>query len=183
MIVEMYPSHDMLVDRAVRWLGGTGRCACVLRECSCWALADGETPDALGYLPDGTAILVECKATRADFLKDRRKPSRSGMHNGRPCGLGNLRYYMTPPRLVRPDEVPEGWGLLEAGKVVRRIRSATRRESVGDVALLVAELRRQTLAASRALAAPRSNGAIVVLRPDEVPGTQGELFAVAEVSR
>ena len=65
--------------------------------------------------------MIECKASRADFFADRKKPARQ---HPDVMGLGHGRYYMTPPNLVRADEVPEGWGLLWAGKRVRRIVNA-----------------------------------------------------------
>lgn len=68
----------------------------------------GEQPDALGFRGNSTT-LIECKASRSDYLSDakkffRREPWR---------GMGALRYYMTPPGLVTVDELPLKWGLLE----------------------------------------------------------------------
>jgi len=96
-------THDELVRRAVRWLKGTRRCPVVLSE-----VGSGiEIPDAIGWEYSGRSILVECKASRADFLKDQNKSFRRYSDTG----MGFLRYYMTPPGLVLPDEVPEKWGL------------------------------------------------------------------------
>jgi len=108
-------THSELCKMAVSWLkrassrGGHG-CKVAIDECRTgW---DGEVPDALGFtatgnpLVDGT-VLVECKVSRADFLIDRKKPHRIG------GGVGNWRYFMAPEGLIRLDELPEKWGLVE----------------------------------------------------------------------
>jgi len=53
--------------------------------------------------------VVECKASRADFLVDREKPFRRQPQSG----MGCERFYLAPARLLDPSELPEGWGLLE----------------------------------------------------------------------
>ena len=53
--------------------------------------------------------MVECKITRDDFLADRDKPFRQ-----KPArGVGSERFYLTPPVLIKLEELPPGWGLLE----------------------------------------------------------------------
>lgn len=105
--------HRELVARAARWLRGTRRCGVVLTEAS----GGHEQPDAIGWRLGGRhSILIECKTSRGDFLRDREKWHRR--HES--VRIGRVRYYMTPASLVRPDEVPGGWGLLEvdaAGRV------------------------------------------------------------------
>ncbi len=111
-------THDELCDRAVRWLLKTKRCRLVLREVVSYA---GEIPDAIGWQAGtGFSFLVECKASRGDFLRDQKKWSR----DPRNChSMGQMRFYMAPPGLLRPDELPEGWGLLEVhGRRVRVVR-------------------------------------------------------------
>lgn len=116
-------THADLCALAVKWLkrnnsaGGPG-CAVALSECRSGYL--GEIPDAIGYRAsghhDGTYV-VEVKVSRSDFLADARKPHRiSG-------GLGKWRHFMAPEGLIRVDELPPGWGLLEVnsrGHVKRR---------------------------------------------------------------
>ena len=68
------PSHEQLVERAGRWLRGTMRCNVVLLEPGYGSV--GEIPDAIGWTSDGVSIVVECKASRSDFLADRNKPAR-----------------------------------------------------------------------------------------------------------
>lgn len=95
------------------------RCGVVLIEMHSMSF---EIPDAIGW-NSYRSILVECKTTRADFLKDAKKSIRAHPE----LGMGDYRYYMVPPGLVTPDELPEHWGLLEAReKQVRVIRPSDR---------------------------------------------------------
>lgn len=101
----MFMTHAQLVERAVRWLRWY-RCGVVLSEQAC---ASGEMPDAIGWKQACHSVLVECKVTRADFLADRAKPFRQKPEKG----VGSERFYLTPPGLVKVEELPAGWGLLE----------------------------------------------------------------------
>lgn len=105
-------THAELVTLAEGWLWRQG-CGLVFAELS--TLATPETPDAIGFRAT-TSILIECKATRADFLADKAKPFRQ--HPER--GMGDWRFYLTPKGLIAPSELPQGWGLIEVGKSVRR---------------------------------------------------------------
>jgi hypothetical protein len=132
--------HAQLVERAVRWLRGY-RCGVVLSEQAC---VSGEMPDAIGWKRANHSVLVECKVTRADFLADRGKPFRQKPEQG----VGSERFYLTPPALVKVEELPAGWGLLEIrrGRVemvqasARNLRSATGLRY--EMNLLLASLRR-----------------------------------------
>lgn len=98
-------THADLVERAARWLKGAG-CSIVLTEL---VTMNSETPDAIGFRASGQeSYLVECKSTRGDFLADRRKPFR------REGGMGLYRYFLCPPGLIKPADLPQGWGLLYA---------------------------------------------------------------------
>ncbi len=102
-------THDELVIRAVRWLAGTKRCGLVVDEL---VTSASETPDAIGWRYGGVfSILVECKVSVSDFHADKRK-----MHRKTGPGMGWERWYMTPPGLLKPEMIPEGWGLVEADK-------------------------------------------------------------------
>jgi len=103
-------THDELRLMAFRLLkNGKGYeippCAIVTSEIPG---AAGEFPDALGWHVHGTSILIECKASRADYLADRKKMCRRGP------GLGEYRYYLTPPGVIKPDDDLHGWGHLVA---------------------------------------------------------------------
>lgn len=100
-------THAELVARAARWLRGTAGCPIVFAEMVTYC---GEQPDAIGFRDRGLGTyLIECKATRSDFLADRHKA-----HRHAPRAIGLHRYYMSPPNLIGADEVPAGWGLLYA---------------------------------------------------------------------
>ena len=133
-------THSQLVEKAVRWLRSY-RCGVVLSEQAC---VSGEMPDAIGWKRACHSVLVECKVTRADFLADRAKPFRLKPEQG----VGMERFYLTPPGLLRPDEVPAGWGLLELrGRGVEMLHPAAKnlRTAVGfrhEMNLLLASLYR-----------------------------------------
>jgi hypothetical protein len=66
-----------------------------------------ERPDALLFNSSGT-FLVETKVTRQDFLNDRKKTFRAEPSQG----VGKYRYYACPEGLIKPEELPERWGLI-----------------------------------------------------------------------
>lgn len=101
-------THDELIERALKWLRGTAKRTLVASEVTNTA----EVADAIGWNGYGESILIECKVSRSDFFADRKKLfRRPGSDN---MALGDQRWYMTPPGLIDPSEVPDGWGLLEA---------------------------------------------------------------------
>ncbi len=110
-------THNELVARAGLWLRSSLGCTAVLLEPGYGTPL--ERPDAIGWRA-GVSTLVECKVSRADFLRDRNKPSRrrEGTVAGFPSNawggaLGAHRWYLTPKGLLSPDEIPDGWGLAE----------------------------------------------------------------------
>lgn len=112
-------NHRNLCDIAVKWLkrpnsSGGHACHVVVSEvASGWS---GEKPDAIGFRATGDhsdgSIVVEVKTSRADFLADKKKPHR----NGSTMGMGNWRYYMCPTDLIKPNEIPDNFGLLYVNK-------------------------------------------------------------------
>jgi len=99
-------THHELCLRAKKWLANSQGCSVVVVRSS---MAANEQPDAIGWTQARKSILVECKVSRSDFFRDRKKSFRV-----RPAsGMGTLRYYLTPPKLVTLAEVPEAFGLLE----------------------------------------------------------------------
>lgn len=112
-------THDELVERAVKWLKSTGHCGVAAPELITWC---DEQPDAIGWRSRGAiCVLIECKTTRADFLQDAKKWFRREPWDG----VGNKRYFMTPPGIVFERDLPENWGLLEAGpNIVRKVRES-----------------------------------------------------------
>jgi hypothetical protein len=133
-------THAQLVEKAVRWLRRY-RCGVVLSEQAC---VSGEMPDAIGWKRACHSILIECKVTRADFLADRAKPFRLKPEQG----VGCERFYLVPAGMVRCEELPAGWGLLELdrGKIeIARASAKNLRTPIGfryEMNLLLASLRR-----------------------------------------
>ncbi len=133
-------THSKLVLLAVRWLRRY-RCGVVLSEQAC---ISGEMPDAIGWKKACHSVLVESKVSRADFLADRNKPFREKPGTG----VGCERYYLAPRGLIRMEELPAGWGLLEvSGNKIERVKVSAKnlRSASGfenEMNLLLASLRR-----------------------------------------
>lgn len=76
-----------------------------------------ERCDALLFCSNNS-YLIETKISRSDFLADFKKEHRV---NG---GLiGNYRYYACPVGLIKPEELPEKWGLIYVDPDNRRARA------------------------------------------------------------
>ena len=135
-----FVTHAKLVSLAVRWLRSY-RCGVVLSEQAC---VSGEMPDAIGWKKACHSVLVESKVGRSDFLADRDKPFRQKPE----MGVGCERYYLAPRGLIRMEELPAGWGLLEVwGREVERVKTSAKnlRSAIGfrnEMNLLLASLRR-----------------------------------------
>ena len=99
-------THDDLVKIAKKWLWK--RCIVVVTEMTI-AFGEPEIADAIGWDYGGWSTLIECKATRADFLREKRKRH----HKEKERGMGNKKYFLMPKGLITTDELPAGWGLLE----------------------------------------------------------------------
>jgi hypothetical protein len=133
-------THTKLVSLAVAWLRRY-RCGVVLSEQAC---VSGEMPDAIGWKKACHSVLVECKLSRGDFLADRDKPFRQKPE----LGVGCERYYLAPRNLIRVEELPTGWGLIEvSAREVGRLKPSAKnlRSAVGfqnEMNLLLASLRR-----------------------------------------
>jgi hypothetical protein len=136
-------THQKLVELAVAWLRSY-RCGVVLSEQAC---ISGEVPDAIGWKRACHSVLVECKLSRADFLADGVKPFRVDSDEG----VGCERFYLAPAGLIKDDELPLGWGLLEVQNrrvELRRKSAKNHRSSAGfeyEMNLLLASLRRVEL--------------------------------------
>lgn len=112
-------THGALVGRAVKWLRNSKKCGVVFKEPHSWSIT-GEIPDAIGWA-GGNSILVECKTNKRDYFADKQKTFRRLAETG----MGVHRYYMTPPRLVMPEEIKNNWGLLWVyEKQVRTVKPA-----------------------------------------------------------
>lgn len=132
------PSHRELVKRAGAWLRNRKNCGVVMEEL---ATQNNETPDAIGFYGAGGSILVECKTSRSDYLADKNKIFRRFDE----MGMGDARYFAAPKGIIRPDELLEGWGLLEVGEhQIREIKEATHKPANkrAEVKMLMSAIRR-----------------------------------------
>jgi len=117
------------------------RCGVVLSEQAC---VSGEMPDAIGWKKACHSVLVECKVSRVDFLADREKPFRQKPE----IGVGCERYYLAPKGLIRTEDLPAGWGLIEVhGREIEKAKPSAKnlRTTIGfgyEMNLLLASLRR-----------------------------------------
>jgi hypothetical protein len=98
-------THAELVQMAARWLRKIN-CGAVVTEL---VTLNSETPDAVGW-KSGVSIMVEAKASRSDFLRDKKKVCRQIPESG----IGDWRFYLCPPDMIRASDLPPGWGLLYA---------------------------------------------------------------------
>jgi len=136
-------SHNNLVNRAEIWLRSK-RYTVTAKELH---TSNQETPDVMGFRYGGDSCLVECKASRSDFSGDKNKSFRRDPTSG----MGQHRYYAVPAGLVKPEELPEGWGLLYVyEKTVREIRHSAKFEADKDaeVNFLVSIIRRLRMSAA-----------------------------------
>jgi hypothetical protein len=129
--------HSTLVALGVRWL--SRQCSVVLYE---FATPADENPDVIGWISGAGSVLIECKLTRPDFLRDAAKPVRKN-----PCaGMGQRRYYLCPPDLIQVKDLPPKWGLLWANRgqviVKREARGHSERNLIAEVQFLSSMLRR-----------------------------------------
>lgn len=146
----MSQSHGELVALAARWLRTAKRCPVVLVEAAGGGL---EVPDAIGFQRGGRmSIVVECKASRADFLADKKKS-----HRRSGAGLGQARYYLTPAGMLIQRDLPAGWGLIEVRDGKPRVRVQAPKVEVYDPDVQ----RRETGVLFSALAGLQDQGAVV----------------------
>lgn len=90
----------------------------VLPEFYSW---NAELPDVIAFNRDRSTV-IECKVSRSDFLADRKKPFRMQPNSG----MGDNRYYCCPKGMIKPEELPDRWGLLYIypdGKVRKQVES------------------------------------------------------------
>jgi hypothetical protein len=121
----------------VRWL--SRRCSVVLYE---FATEADENPDVIGWAPEAGSVVIECKLSRSDFLRDATKTVRVNPRTG----MGQRRYFLCPPDLIHVKDLPAKWGLLWAtkGKVIveRESRGYPERNLLAEVRFLSSMLRR-----------------------------------------
>ncbi len=127
--------HKALVSLGIRWL--KRRCSIVFFE---FATTGNESPDIIGW-GSGFSTLVECKASKADFLRDAKKLTRKHPY----LGMGQHRYYLCPWGLIETQELPKGWGLLwvRNNRVsIKWVSDYHEINQTGEIRFLVSMLRR-----------------------------------------
>lgn len=108
--------HDQLCIRGRRFLENNGFTVAFDDRFQA-AVDTGERPDALGFR-NGVSCLIEVKVTRADFLADKKKRFRQDTT----IGMGDWRFFLSPPDIISIDDLPVGWGLLHASaKQIRKV--------------------------------------------------------------
>lgn len=98
-------THKELVEVAYKWVLKNGSCGVAFKELK---TLSWEIPDVIGFGSGGHSVIVECKASRSDFLSDKNKPFRLNPQ----LGMGTHRFYCCPKDLIKVDDLPEGWGLI-----------------------------------------------------------------------
>jgi len=119
--------HKHLVSQGAKWLKQRGF-SVVATEIT--AAGSREQPDVVGFRA-ACSVIIEVKVSRADFLADAKKQSRT-IHS---AGLGNYRFYLCPDGLIHPSELPSKWGLLYAcgTKIIDQVSPAGNMWPSGDV--------------------------------------------------
>lgn len=111
--------HDELCKQGKRWLKKTIGARLAISEMRCLSYW-GEIPDVIGW-KSGYSILIEAKTSLSDFRADFKKKFRQDQK----CGMGNYRFYLCPEGLIKPEMLPENWGLLyyspESKNKIKRI--------------------------------------------------------------
>ena len=109
-----------MVRLGTRWLSAHG---CILAASEIGSGPD--EPDCIGFTAAGHCVYIECKTSRADFLRDRLKWHRRQAVQGTRDGLGNRRYYLAPEAAIRDGDELNGWGILRpSGSGVARVRES-----------------------------------------------------------
>jgi hypothetical protein len=135
-------THAELVSRAQRWVRSR-RYPIVLADVH--TTTTTEQPDVIGFRTGGDTLLVECKASRADFRRDAAKYFRRAPEHG----MGYFRWYFAPADVIPVDALPAGWGLVELNArgglgILRNAQPCFTRDLTSEGRLLVTALRRAT---------------------------------------
>ena len=141
-------THQELVKKAVAYLRYRKGHSVVIAELSTAAM---EIPDAIGFKA-GFSTIIECKASRADFLADQKKPFRVNPERG----MGYYRYYMSLGGLLKLEEIPDKWGFIEIVKQNNMLAAHEtiepqpfyERNQQAEITMLVSTIRRLEISAA-----------------------------------
>lgn len=135
-------THDELIELGKNWLSKQDSIALVESEIGVSPRSLGyrgpvEIADIIAWRWDTSSIVIEVKTSRADFLRDAKKPCRKV----NAVALGNELWYLCPKGIVDKSEVPAGWGLLVVkGKRIYKEKLPKRRATT-SLATLKLELK------------------------------------------
>lgn len=110
---ETWFTHDELCEITAKWVHRNMNMKQVFIEHR--TACSSEIVDVLGMRSDCKRVIAvnyEIKVTRSDFLSDRSKPHR----NGTALGIGAYRFYVCPKDVIKPEDLPKGWGLIHVSK-------------------------------------------------------------------
>lgn len=99
-------THKKLIEIGYKWT--LNKCGFAFKELT---VAHDEVPDVLGFNSLGT-FLLEAKVSRADFLADKKKVFRVFSEKG----IGDWRFFIVPKGLIKIEELPPNWGLIEVSE-------------------------------------------------------------------
>ena len=105
-LCKMKFTHSELVDKAYTWILKNTSCGVAFKEIR--TTSSNEQADVIGFGSDGHSVLIEVKVSRADFLRDKKKPFRKTPSKG----MGSQRFYMCPEGIIKETDLPKGWGLI-----------------------------------------------------------------------
>jgi len=114
-IKATHAQHDKLVELGAKWLMKNpptkGNCHCTKCSIATTEIVTfaSENPDVLGFANDAKSVLLEAKISREDFKRDFKKDFRINPERG----MGDFRLYIAPKGLIKIEELPENWGLIE----------------------------------------------------------------------
>lgn len=135
-------THTDLIVLCSQWALKHKYAVAAITECK--VKCTDEVPDVIAYKANGQATLFEIKVSHSDFKADAGKPFRKKPDNG----LGLYRYYVCPSGVIKPEELPEGWGLIwfrESDKksfLLASSKKFLKRDHLAESAMLVSALRR-----------------------------------------
>lgn len=120
--------HGDLCEKGAKWLKKhhenvtVPNCSIVAVELS--SPITKEIPDVVGWC-SWCSVMLEIKVSKFDFIKDKNKFARSEEQ-----GVGEFRYYLCPENLIKPEELPENYGLLyDSEEGIQIVKVATRQST------------------------------------------------------
>jgi hypothetical protein len=105
-----------------------------------------ENTDVWGLGNYNDSVVIEVKVSHSDFKADLKKWCRNEQAAMLNLQAGRLRWYLCPDGVIKPEELPDRWGLLYwDGKRIRPIVSpkAFANTSKADMAILTSILARE----------------------------------------